>query len=148
MKRLIAALAMTVAGTAMANGTYDGLYQDTNNPKSFLLVQQNGGTILAGAYYAVKSTGVNFTYLNGIVVAPSELHMWDAFMGPIQGNTATVSGEVVNGMCAAKFAVTFGDQTVTAKLVEIQPTTAGATAQTQCSLAMPVGYTMNVKRVF
>lgn len=148
MKKLIAILALTAAGAAMANGTYDGLYQDPINEKSFLVVQQSGGTVLMGAYYAVQSSGVTFTYLNGTVVVPSELHMWDAFMGPIQGTAATVSGEVVNSMCAATFAVTFGDQKVTAKLIDIQPTKAGAAAQTPCNQAMPVGYTLNMKRVF
>ena len=132
----------------MANGTYDGLYQDPNNEKSFLFVQQSGGTVLMAAYYAVKATGVTFTYLNGTVVVPPELHIWDAFMGPVQGNTATVTGEVVNSTCAATFAVSFGDQTVTAKMVDIQPTKAGAAAQTPCNQAMPIGYTLNMKRVF
>ncbi|WP_343735311.1 hypothetical protein [Acidovorax sp.] len=148
MKKLIAAVAMLACGSAMANGPYDGLYQSPINPKSFLLAQQNGGSLLVGSYYAVPASGVTMSYNNGTVIKPSELHVWDAFMGPIQGNAATVSGEVINGMCYATFNVTFSGDSIAAQLAAIVQTNTGAAQSIPCSQFFPAGYVATGKRVF
>lgn len=148
MKKAIALLALVLSGTAMANGTYDGLYQSPVNEKSFLVVQQNGAQVLIGAYYAISAAGVNIVYQNGSTITPPELHVWDAFMGPIQGNSATVYGQVINSMCDATFNVAFTAQTVEATLVAVKPSAAGAAANVPCDKIIPVGYKTGGQRIF
>lgn len=148
MKKLIAAIAVLASASAFANGPYDGLYQSTVNEKSFALVQQNNGLVLIGMYYAIPANGVTMNYGDGIVVKLSELHTWDALMGPISGNTARAIGEMINGTCTVAIEVTFVGNTATSRVLDSSPTSAGIAQRIPCAQLVPVGTINTHKRIF
>lgn len=148
MKKLIAAIAILASASAFANGPYDGLYQSTVNEKSFALVQQSNGLVLVGMYYAIPADGITMNYGGGTIVRLSELHSWDALMGPISGNTARAIGEMINGMCTVAVEVTFVGNTATSKVLDSSPTSAGIAQRIPCAKLVPVGTINTHKRIF
>jgi hypothetical protein len=132
----------------MAAGPFDGLYQSAANEKSFFMVQQNAGQLLVANYYALKTDGTIAIYYDRFTAKPPELLIWDAYMGPLKGDTATVTGLVINMMCDATFDISFDATTLTAKLVKIVQTTVGKTQGTPCAQLIPVGTSTSAKRIF
>lgn len=148
-KSLASALVVLTASMhAMAAGPFDGLYQSETNEKSFFMVQQNVAQLLVTNYYALKTDGSIAIYYNAFTAKPSELLIWDAYMGPLKGDTATVTGLVINMMCDATFEVSLSATKLTVKLLKITQTAVGKTQSTPCSQLIPVGSTTSAKRVF
>jgi hypothetical protein len=148
MKRVIAAACLALTGAAWANGPYDGLYQTVTDQKSFLMVQQNGPQVLVTNYFAIPTTGGVAFYYGNVTVKPSEVLIWNAFMGQLQGNKAIITGLMVNMMCDTAFEVTFNGPALSAKLLQAVQTKEGAAQGVPCGSLLPVGTTITANRVF
>lgn len=148
MKKLIAAALMAVTTCAMANGPFDGVYQSTTDAKSLILLQQNGGTLLAVNYFSVPTNGTVGMFYGNTTVKPSELLVWDGYMGQIDGNHAVVSGRTVNFMCEATLDVALGNGVLTATIVKMEQTREGYLQNVPCSKLLPVGMAVTAKRVY
>lgn len=148
MKKAIAALLVGVSMSAMASGPYDGLYQSTTNERSFLLVNQNGPLVLAANYYAVPTDGnVRLVYGNE-TIRPPLMYMWDAFMGPIEGNTGNVTGMALSGACDVGMRFIFDGSVLNWTITKSEQTQLGASQSVSCNSILPVGASGQGKRVF
>ena len=148
MKKLIAAGLLAVTTCAMANGPFDGVYQSTTSEKSLILLQQNGSTLLAVNYFAVPTNGTVGMFCGNTTVKPSELLVWDGYMGQIEGSHAVVSGRTINFMCESTLDVVLGNGTLTATLVKMEQTREGYLQDIPCAKLLPVGTVVTAKRVY
>ena len=148
MKKAIAALLVGASMSAMASGPYDGLYQSTVNERAFLLVNQNGPLVLAANYYAIPTDGNIGLVIGGNTLRPPLLYVWDAFMGPIEGNTGNVTGMALSGACDVGMRFVFDGPILNWTITKSEQTQLGASQSINCSGVAPVGTSGQSKRVF
>ncbi|KAB2887298.1 MAG: hypothetical protein F9K32_20155 [Desulfobulbaceae bacterium] len=148
MKKAIAALLVGASMSAMASGPYDGLYQSTVNERSFILVNQNGPLVLAANYYAIPTDGSIGLYFGNNSVKPPLMYIWDAYMGPIDGNTGNVTGLAASGACNVTMQFVFQGQTLNWSIAKAEQTQLGASQSVNCVSAFPAGASGQAKRVF
>lgn len=148
MKKLIAAACLAVTGAAWANGPYDGLYQSATDQKSFLMVQQNGPQVLVTNYFSIPTIGGIAFYYGNVTVKPSEVLVWNGFMGRLDGNRAVVTGLAINMMCDATVEIIFNGPALSGNVLQVVQTKEGAAQGVPCGSLMPVGLTVAANRVF
>ena len=146
MKKVLstAILALSMAGSALAAGLYDGIYQHPTDTNNYLSVHQNGTTLIVASYNTIQST--NVTYYSAIGnFTPARADIWDLLVGTISGNTAFLSGEIIYGACSMQMNMVFDAKGATATLLSVQNTNAGNAQGMRCAdAALLIG--SNVRR--
>jgi hypothetical protein len=153
MKKLLAAAAFAICGTAFAAGPFDGVYQLTGAP-AFYSVHQNGNILLIVSLSSVPASGITFGLTGGYSVRPPTVEAWSIAAGVISGNTARVTGTGPYGSCtttsdavfddAGNVAVTF---VATAQTALANQQAINCSAVLQAALAV-VGPTLTLRKIF
>jgi hypothetical protein len=132
-KPLAAALAMSFAGIASAAGPFDGVYQ--TGGQQYLSVHQNGGTLIVAAFSTIGSAGTAITAPNGQQFVPARADVWELYSGPIQGLSATLSGQTFYGACTVNITFTFDATGATYTNHNFVNTAAGSAQGVNCAAA-------------
>lgn len=115
----------------MAAGPYDGVYVNLATAGSYVSIHTNGSDVIATGYTIIPASGIQFSSTVGNVV-PRQINTWELLQGKIQGNQATLSGQVLYNACAVEMAVTFTPGGGIAQITSATQTAVGASSGVRC----------------
>jgi hypothetical protein len=149
MRKIITALALAGASTfAAANGVYDGVYQTLGRP-GYVVIMQNGTTLGVAAMGQMNNAStVRWGSATTGYVTPGQVSIWEAYLGPIAGAQATVTGTTDYGACTSTTSITFdGAGNMTVQTQSSTPTALGTASGYNCWPAGS-GASLSFTRVF
>lgn len=126
----VAALA-ACAASAMAAGPYDGIYADNSAANSYISVHTNGDQMIVTQYEVLPASGVLFTTPFGSVM-PRQINTWQLLQGSLNGNTATLSGQLLFNQCNVRLVATFTTTGLTANITGASSSGAGSSSTVNC----------------
>lgn len=128
---LCAAAFAVCAMSAHAAGPYDGIYADSSAANSYISVHTNGDQMIVTQYEIVPASGVLFTTPFG-TVTPRQINTWQLLQGTLNGNTATLSGQLLFNQCNVRLLATFSTTGLTANITNASSSGAGTSSTVSC----------------
>ncbi len=151
MKRTLAVLALiSLATTALAGGRYDGIYAHPLSNASWMSVHHDDTRMVAAAFASLVQMDVRTPITLPIgATYPPIINTWDLLGGPLSGNVATVSGEVLFGACHATFKLVFGPDSFQLFPLSVTQTAQGRRDNFPCQNATQgVNWPLTYPRIF
>ena len=97
MKKYFFSTLIAVCGSSIAANSYDGIFQERNQPNSYLSIHTSNNSFIGTIYNIDDLKGMPITLFDGI--KPQQLNTWNLLSGSIYGNVANFSGEMELNTC-------------------------------------------------
>ena len=144
MKKIIAAIAALICGSAIAGGQFDGVYQSVNNPEQFYSIHQNGTTLLLTNYGTMPTDGGIYFRYGTEQFRPPKIYTWDVQTGQLDGNRAVMTGGILQNACTLTYQLELSAERITATYLRAEQRLGGVS----CATLLPVGTVESARRMF
>jgi hypothetical protein len=144
MKKMIAAIAALVCGSAMAAGQFDGVYQSTTDPEQFYSIHQNGNTLLLTNYGAMPTDGAIYFRYGTDQFRPPKIYTWDVQTGELEGSRAIMTGGILQNACTLTYQLDLSAERIVATFLRAEQRLGGVS----CASLLPAGTVVTANRMF
>ncbi|MGB6100226.1 MAG: hypothetical protein WBG44_05050 [Comamonas sp.] len=151
MKRALVILALaSIAACAVAGGRYDGIYAHPLSNAAWVSLHHDDTRVVAAAFSSSLQFDGSVVIATAIgVTIPSVMNTWDLLGGPLSGNVAIISGEVLFGACQATMKIVLADGSFQLFPVSSVQTAQGKRTNFSCQNAFQgVSWPLTYKRIF
>gem|GEM_PF-4880136 len=151
MKRILVTFVLTlIAACAVAGGRYDGIYAHPLSNASWVSLHHDDTRVVAASFNSTLTLDGSVAITTAIgVIIPSVMNTWDLLGGPLSGNVATISGEVLFGACQATMKIVLSDGSFQLSPVSSVQTATGRRTNFSCQNAFQgVSWPLTYKRIF
>lgn len=146
MKKYFFSTLIAVCGSSIAANSYDGIFQERNQPNSYLSIHTSNNSFIGTIYNIDDLKGMPITLFDGI--KPQQLNTWNLLSGSIYGNVANFSGEMELNTCKVTGEISFTKNIASLAIKSSSPTAVGEYNKVDCSKNFPIAQNIIFDKIF